>query len=364
MPRKKQTKRANGMYEYKATVGKDMLGKPIRKSFYSAKSLSDAKAKVQEYIVSSQVSALTSQPMVGQHKATFSHWATQWLETYKRPTVTANTFHNSYEIPVNQYLIPFFGDADMCAIQPVDVQRFFNKHNSLSLSYLKKFKLCLTAIFECAADNGVNCRDPVKRVKLTSTAEPHEKRVYTDEQISTVKYCARMNFPAVYILLELGLRRGELLGLMWSDIDRQAMTIRIDRTVRTTSGVISIAEPKHGSRRVLPVTSECLDVLNSVPRRGIYIFPNAVGKPWDPNHFSRAVAKFMDSLPSQIPRLTPHELRHTCGTALRRHGVDIYTIQKYLGHQDIEVTANTYVHSEIETMRTALNSTTKIRQKA
>ena len=110
------------------------------------------------------------------------------------------------------YLIPFFGDADLCAIQPVDVQRFFNERRDLSMSYLKKFKLCLTAIFESAYENGVPCRNPVKHVKLVSAAQPHEKRVYTDAQIETVKYCARMEFPAVYILLELGLRRGELCG--------------------------------------------------------------------------------------------------------------------------------------------------------
>ena len=364
MPRKKQVKRSDGTYEYKITVGKDLHGKAIRKSFYSAKSLAEAKAKAQEYIISSRVSALTGQPVSGpgRHEDTFSHWAMQWLETYKKPTVTQNTYHLSYFVPVTCYLIPFFGDADLCAIQPVDVQRFFNERRDLSMSYLKKFKLCLTAIFECAYENGVPCRNPVKHVKLVSAAQPHEKRVYTDAQIETVKYCARMEFPAVYILLELGLRRGELCGLMWSDIDRNARTIRIDRSVRTTAGTVSIAEPKHGSRRVLPLSDECLEVFDSIPRRSMYIFPNAAGKPWDPNGFSRSYNRFMDTLPSSLPRLTPHELRHTCGTALRRRGVDIYTIQKYLGHQDIDVTANTYVHSEIETMRAALDTTTKPRQ--
>ena len=177
-----------------------------------------------------------------------------------------------------------------------------------------------------------------------------------------------MDFPAAYILLELGLRRGELCGLKWSDIDRKAQTIRIDRSIRVTSGVVSITEPKHGSHRVLPLSDECLEVFSSIPRHGAYIFPNAVGKPWDPNGFARAFTKFMDTLPSQIPRLSPHELRHTCGTALRRRGVDIYTIQQYLGHRDIEVTANTYVHSEVEALRSALsassNTTTNSRQSA
>lgn len=365
MPRKKKNTRADGTYEYKATLGKDIYGKAIRKSFYSSKSLADAKAKAQEYIISSQVSALTGQAVDGRREDTFSRWAMQWLETYKRPAVTQNTYHSSYYLPVTRYLIPFFGDADLVAIQPIDVQRFFNEHCDLSLSYLKKIKMCLSAIFDCAYENGVYCRNPAKHAHLISTAKKQDKNVYTDEQIQTVKYCARMDFPAVYILLELGLRRGELCGLMWSDIDRKARTIRIDRSVRVTSGVLSIAEPKRGSRRVLPLSDECLDVFSSIPRRSAYIFPNAVGKPWDPNGFARAYNQFMNSLPSNIPRLTPHELRHTCGTALRRHGVDIYTIQQYLGHRDIEVTANTYVHSEVEALRSALSpksTTTNLRQ--
>ena len=55
-----------------------------------------------------------------------------------------------------------------------------------------------------------------------------------------------------------------------------------------------------------------------------------------------------------VPELTAHELRHTYGTMLRRRGVDIYTIQKLLGHKDIKVTTETYVHNEIETLKKAL----------
>lgn len=140
MPRKKSTKRADGSYEYKATIGKDLYGKAIRKSFYSSKSLAHAKAKAQEYIIASQVSALTGQSVsgTGQHDTSFSHWAMQWLETYKHSSVTQNTYHSSYYLPITRYLIPFFGDADLAAIQPIDVQRFFNQHRNLSLSYLKK----------------------------------------------------------------------------------------------------------------------------------------------------------------------------------------------------------------------------------
>lgn len=56
----------------------------------------------------------------------------------------------------------------------------------------------------------------------------------------------------------------------------------------------------------------------------------------------------------EIPMLTAHELRHTYGTRLRRAGVDIYTIQKIMGHKDIKMTSEIYVHNEIDTLREAL----------
>lgn len=56
----------------------------------------------------------------------------------------------------------------------------------------------------------------------------------------------------------------------------------------------------------------------------------------------------------EMPQLTAHELRHTHGTYLRRHGVDIYSIAKVLGHKDVEVTARIYVHNELHQLRKAL----------
>ena len=58
----------------------------------------------------------------------------------------------------------------------------------------------------------------------------------------------------------------------------------------------------------------------------------------------------------EVPILTAHELRHTYGTYLRRHGADIYTIQKLLGHKDINVTAEIYVHNELDTLREAVTA--------
>lgn len=362
MPRKK--KRSDGRYEYKATIGRSFDGKPIRKSYYSNVSLADAKKKASEDRVSREL-ALRTGTAYRTEGETLRDWAQTWLEVYKKPEVTENTYISSYKAPVEKYLLPYFGDAHLMDIRPVDVKAFFAAHQHLSESYLKKLKVCIIGIYEAAAENGVYCVCPVRRrTKLTSTAEKTEKRVYTDDQITLVKSAAiDKKCPQVFVLLDTGLRRGELCGLMWSDVDFDNRILRIRRTVRVTHGVTSIGEPKKGSSRDLPMSAELKNILSTLPRSSAYVFPNRRGKPRDPNALGLTIKRFMDALPDEIPRLTAHELRHTYGTMLRRHGVDLHTIQKLLGHRDIEVTANTYVHAEIDTMRAEIERSTQKQKK-
>ena len=74
-----------------------------------------------------------------------------------------------------------------------------------------------------------------------------------------------------------------------------------------------------------------------------------------PSYITHVLKRYMKQLheKTDLPELTAHELRHTRGTELRRKGVDIYTIQKLMGHKDINVTANIYVHDDVETTRKA-----------
>ena len=75
-----------------------------------------------------------------------------------------------------------------------------------------------------------------------------------------------------------------------------------------------------------------------------------------PSTYNRSFEKFMEKMCKEIdvPRLTPHEIRHTYGTLSRARGVDIYTIQRVMGHSDISVTASIYVHNDIEVLRKQL----------
>ena len=355
MPRKKEApNRKDGLYEVKITLGKDRNGKPIRKSFYSSVSKTDAKKHAEAYKLEQELAARENRPFIDKD-VSFEKWALKWLETYKHGNVKEATYITSYENPVKLHLIPYLGPLPLTAIKPLDIRECLNKQNFLSASVLSKMKMCLDGIFESAIDNDLCFKNPTKNETYTSTRKKNEKKVYSDDQIAFVENAALLVRPEVVLLLNTGLRRGELLGLKWSDIDFDQHTLSVNRSIADTDQGPQESPPKWDSYRTIPLCSTAITLLANLQRDSNYIFPLQSGAPQSPNSWSQKLKRFMQKLPTDIPRLTAHELRHTYGTYLRRHGVDIYTIQKILGHRDIKMTSEIYVHNEVNVLKEALN---------
>lgn len=356
-PKKQQPKRRDGTYEVKVIIGHTFDGKPIRKSFYSAKSPQDAKARAQEYLIEQEVTARTG-VVTSASEMTISEWAESWLEIYKKPNVSTNSFEYTYANAVRNHIIPYFKNSRLIDIKPLDIQRFYSKKSTvLSESMMHKIDLCINGIFETAIDNDLIVKNPAKHIKYTSSVPPIKKQVYSEEQLTAAKnYLKNDDFPAAYVILESGLRKGEFLGLMWSDFDYQNKTLSVNRSIaRSKTNGVEIRPPKWGSYRTIPISTELADFIESQPRKGLYIFgDNGSIRTVDSfnKRFSTSMTHLINAV-EDMPKLTAHELRHTYGTHLRRIGVDIYTIQKIMGHKDINITANTYVHEETETTRKA-----------
>jgi Site-specific recombinase XerD len=281
----------------------------------------------------------------------------KWLRIYKKPFVSENTYSGSYQTFLENHIIPFFGSMEMADIKPFDIQSFFAGKSEFSKSTLNKFHMMLRAIFLTAVDNGLCERSPMTFIVYRSIKPKERKKVYSHGDMERVVEFFKQSFPAISFLLETGLRRGELLGLQWSDVDFKHSTISVNRSVCSKQGGgIELRPPKWNSYRVLPVSASGMALLASLPHTCEYVFPNRYGRAQYPRTFSIVFARHMRRMNRNLKLLTlsPHELRHTFGTDLRRRGVDIYTIQKVMGHKDINVTANLYVHNEVESLRAAL----------
>lgn len=360
MPRQKKAKpnRNDGRYEVKITVGTDIHGKPIRKSFYSDVSKADAVRQAEEYKIQSE-SALRSAAEIIDDDVTFREWAQEWLKTYIQPHVDENTYQFTYENTIRNHLSPALGRLKLINIKPINIQKFYAAKTDYSVSMLKKMHMCLMGIFDTAVDNGILRANPAKHINFSSDAEEHEKHALPDDQIAFLEqFALQENMPEIALLLETGMRRGEMLGLMWSDINLSEGTYSVNRSLADVRGKgVVIRPPKKDSYRTNPLSEAASAILMGVPREGLYLFPNKLGNLQSPNAWSKRMASFMRracKLRPDIPMVTAHELRHTYGTKLRRDGVDIYTIAKVLGHRDINVTANVYVKEDVKMLREAL----------
>lgn len=362
-PKKEKPNHQTGMYEVKITVGHTFDGKPIRKSFYSSTSKAAAKAKAEQYKINQGVESITGQKLNEPTAITFEKWALRWLETYKKGTVKEHTFNFTYRVNVEKYPIPYFKSAKISDIKQIDVQNYFNKVRNengefLAKSTLDKQKMILKSIFDAAIDNDLCYKNPVKNITYQHTNQSIERRVYSREQAEKVlEYAKNTNDISVVIMLETGIRRSELLGLQWKDINFEEKTMHIQRSVVQTVGKIVIDKPKtKSSDRIIPLSDSLIEYLSENRNSNVYLIGRG-DVPMSSDAFSKMFKKNMEKMNKDIdcPILTPHELRHTYGTLLRENGVDIYTIQKVMGHSDISVTASIYVHNDLKVLREQMN---------
>jgi integrase len=163
---------------------------------------------------------------------------------------------------------------------------------------------------------------------------------------------------AIIVAIGTGLRRGELLGLRWSDLNLHTARLTVRRSVETVKGVTRTKPPKTTrSARTIALPRFALDALRnqraeSDKRRTFFglphseddwVFTRADESPWTPHVFSLTFARMVKRAGLKPVRL--HDLRHTFGTLALASGVDLKTVSTALGHSTIAMTANTYMHA-------------------
>ena len=334
----------DGYFRVVKTVGKHIDGTTIKKSFRSKISLEDARKKAEKYLASQYDTEIL-----------FKDWATKWLWDYKQPTVKANTFEYTYRSIVENHLIPYFHRFKLKDITNSMVQEYFNANQKMSASHLSKVHLCLTQIYNVAMANRLVDFSPVVALNIKSTQKPAKKQTYTSEEIEQIKKEAHTHRFGLYVLvlLYMGLRVSELCGLKWEDIDLKNKTMSIKRACTDLNGMAVISPPKNAkSMRTIPIPNELVKVLEKHRSRG-YLVISQTGKNITPRTFTRKRYNvFFEE--SNIRLLSPHQMRHTCGTVLYEKCHDIFAVQSFLGHTNAVVTSNIYVHSNAQDLRKQL----------
>jgi integrase len=162
---------------------------------------------------------------------------------------------------------------------------------------------------------------------------------------------------ALYVVaVTAGLRRGELQGLKWRDLDLEAGMLQVRRTLSEPRGGYTFEAPKSGKGRNIRLTQRAVAVLREHRKRqleermqhaGLFsdhglVFPSQVGTPLSGGNLNRAFKATLQR--AGLPEIRFHDLRHTCATLLLRQGVNPKFVQELLGHADISLTLNVYSH--------------------
>lgn len=247
----------------------------------------------------------------------------------------------------------------MTEIRPMQLQAFFNSFaETASKSYMDKMRVMVNALFVEAIENDYCSKNPMRTVKIPHVAERQREAFSMDDVKIILRYAigysSRRIAVAIMTLLLTGLRRGELLGLKWTDLTVNALTV--NRAVYIKDGKPYVEEHQAktaSSLRTVPLVPELSHMIHTLPKCGEFIFGTRTGKLMHPRNFSRDYDCFFKHLHEDEPdikRLSPHCCRHTFATLSLVSGGDIRTIQEILGHTDIKTTAR-YTHPDIDAMR-------------
>ncbi len=291
-----------------------------------------------------------------------------WLETVMRRTIKPTTLHN-YRQYARLYVSPHIGTTRVKDLTRAQVQAMVNTlaDSGLAPGTVRSAYQVLHAALDWAIEQkfvATNVSDKIKLAKLS----PGEHRALTPEEARRILTAGDPHrLSALYhVLLTLGLRKGEVLGLRWRDLDFDKAELKISQQYQTIEGKTTATTPKtKTSKRILPVPPLLLDRLrahwrNQQEERKLLgvewkehglIFPSEVGTPLGPRNLNRMYYDVRNA--AGLPGVRIHDLRHSCGTCLGDLGVPEMVIAALLGHSGGSITWR-YVHPTIQAMRNAV----------
>lgn len=274
-----------------------------------------------------------------------------------------------------------FGDMKMADITNLTVKQYINdlqangknQFNGKPLAHktILKHYIALHALFENAVENEVIEVSPMqkmKRPKPRKDETPKEAIVYTESEVSYIIECLNkepLKWKAlVMFAIDSGCRRGEIVGLKWSEIDFKTGKVNICRNAQYTSGKGTyISTPKNRKNRVIYLNRPVLAVLaewkrqqallhfgQGIPLNG-FCFTQDNGEMMNPQAPTAYLSRFGKKY--NLPGIHPHALRHTMATLSIANGADIVSVSEKLGHAEPSITLNVYSHANEEAQRRA-----------
>lgn len=365
--------RSNGTWVGRLSVGCKSDGKPIIK-YFSGKSEKEVKKKIREFNKNSINVELNKR------KITVGEYIDNWMNLYKKPDLKRSSY-DRLEVTAKYQVKPYIGMIQLNTLTSDDIQKMLTsikddgvldqktgRKKTASYSTLKKAYDLVSAVLTHALIKGDIDKNPMLLVKMPNKAqfETKEIRIFSETESRLILEESQRKYStgapvyvygdAYILMLNTGLRVGELIGLNKDDYNRKEKTLHIKRNIQSVkkrdetgqSGGYELIESStktYSGNRIIPLNANAVNAIERMLMQnplGEILVCNSKGNRIPPDKLTRTFYRMLDNV--GIARTGLHSLRHTFASLLFANKVDVKTVSKLLGHASIQITLNTYIH--------------------
>ncbi|MBO8170195.1 MAG: site-specific integrase [Thermoanaerobacteraceae bacterium] len=290
-------------------------------------------------------------------KLTVEGYLLQWLEVYCKKL--SPTTVDGYRIYIEKHINPFLGKIKLQKLKPIDIQKFYNseKEKGYSNTTILQEHRILHRAFKEAVRNSLIERNPCDMVDPPKL-DDFQPKIYDQDKFNKLLNAIAGTEDEIPVLLAglLGLRRGEVFGLRWSDINFQEKTLSVRQTLVYANGELKFKPPKtKKSVRTITIPDGLIPILKEHRKRQLkaqlesetykeygLVCCRKDGDKINPRSYSR---HFKDLLKKHgLPHIRLHDLRHFNATMMLKYGIDVKIAAERLGHSTPSTTQKIYQH--------------------
>lgn len=359
------------LYYVTLNYGVDQAGKRIKKT-ETFKTKKEAKDRLIEF----EGEKLKNNIVIPRND-TIADWLDYWMQNVVKVNREQTTYAG-YNFIITKHIKPAFRKIKLQELTPKMLQEYYttkqtqiseNGKKPLSSNTVKKHHILLKTALKFAQMQGAIAANPADKVSPPQYMKP-EISFYMVDHLKELFGLIETDYilkPAVYLAGTLGLRRGEITGLKWENVDFENRILHIkEARVRAGNEIIVKKTKNITSTRKLAMSTILYNKLCEVKSRQEYVSksqPNDKdygyvvvdenGDPINPAYLSARFGKFIRN--NGLPHITLHGLRHSIASIGNEVGLTLYDISKILGHSSIDTTVRTYMHTFDDTHREGIN---------